>query len=140
MILCNGKCSPVFLKEELENMGSCLGCYHHLYNYKTQTKQLPVCKTAANVQSDKGSLSHIECFLENSQRAVLGCVGQSAELYATSYCQQLPLLESMPALSLPPPPLLFLSLSLSLSHTEREKQKPALCFHTERLSFELIFV
>lgn len=42
-------------------------------------------KTAASVQnscqcaeSEKGSLSHTGCFLENSQRAVLGYVGHFA--------------------------------------------------------------
>lgn len=50
MILWNRKYLPIFLKEELENMGSCLGCCHHLYNYKTQqnscqyAKQMPMCK------------------------------------------------------------------------------------------------
>ena len=120
MIPCNRKCSPVFLKEELENMGSCLGCCHHLYNYKTQQHS---CQCA---ESDKGSLSHTECFLENSQRAVLGGVGQFAELYATPYCQQLPLLESMPAI-----PLSF-SLSLCHTHTHTHTHRWFLYLSTER--------
>lgn len=92
------------------------------------------------VKSEKGSLLHTECFLENSRGAVLGYVEHFAELCATSYCQQLPLLESMPACLLSQLYVFSQSLSLCLLHTHKHTYIETLCFHIERLSFELIFI